>query len=176
MTSRLDEDDDQVELAVRGRSNQNNEEDQEVFSDGGDSESEESESEEDGAVLSWYKQAFGSLCNANVIVVSAVILADGSEEIAVFLPLLTASNHMGRPVFGTSLTWTTWQIVFLFYALITLQCMLAFGLVHFSRNSFCNCIDNGAVDVIARYSKNILPFILMGLGVYILSDSVLFVH
>lgn len=129
-----------------------------------------SDGEEDGVLMTTYKGLCGSLCNVNVVVVSAVIVADGSEEIAVFLPLLAAANNQHASDAHTSLSFAAIAIIVLFYTLILLQCFLAFALVNFSRS----CLDNGSVNFASRYSKNILPFILIGLGLYVLQDSVLF--
>ena len=96
----------------------------------------ESDNEEDSYVMSEYKQITSYCCNANIVIVSAVIVADGSEEVAVFLPLLAANNYQHSYDSGTSLSNTSFWIILLFYSLILLQCCIAYALVHLGRHSF----------------------------------------
>ena len=70
----------------------------------------------------------------------------------VFLPLFAATTSTGVVV-----------TVITFYVLILLQCFLAYQIVK------CSYIGK----YISRYSKNIVPFVLIGLGLYVLSGSIL---
>ena len=105
---------------------------------------------------SWIKNTCGSflslILHPSTLVVCLTIIADGGEEIGVFLPLLASSDRL-----------TAGVIIITFYILIALQCFLAYSLVR------CKYIGS----YISRYSKNVLPFVLIALGVYILKDSVL---
>jgi cadmium resistance protein CadD (predicted permease) len=95
---------------------------------------------------------FKHIFHPNVVFVALVMLADGAEEIAVFTSLYATS--------------TTSQVIFvtiLFYVLILLQCLLAYQLTS------CQYF----ASIISRYSKNIVPIMLLCLGVFVLQDSVL---
>ena len=88
----------------------------------------------------------------SMVTVTVTIFADGSEEIGVFVPL-----------FATASTSDVIVIIITFYILVLLQCLVAYQLVK------CKYIGK----FISRYSKNLMPFILIGLGLYILSESIL---
>ena len=105
---------------------------------------------------SWIKHTcsgiLGHILHPSTLIVCLTIIADGGEEIGVFLPLLASSDRL-----------TAWVVIITLYILIALQCFLAYSLVR------CKYIGS----YISRYSKNVLPFVLIGLGVYILKDSIL---
>ena len=88
----------------------------------------------------------------SIVNVTIVIIADGAEEIGVFIPLIASTPIYELPV-----------IFVVFYILIFIQCYAAYLLVNHKTLG----------SVISRYSKNIVPFVLMGLGLYILSESIL---
>jgi cadmium resistance protein CadD (predicted permease) len=99
---------------------------------------------------------FASCCkiffHPNIVLVAAVMAADGSEEVAVFATL-----------FSTSTTPQIELILVTFYFLLVLQCWSAYNLIE----------SEVVASMVSRYSKNFLPWLLMGLGLYILNDSVL---
>mmetsp|Transcript_476 Transcript_476/g.589 ORF Transcript_476/g.589 Transcript_476/m.589 type:complete len:211 (+) Transcript_476:40-672(+) len=106
----------------------------------------------EGVLAGAFRRYTSSWLRPSIITVTVTIFADGSEEIGVFLPL-----------FATSTTSDLVVIVITFYTLILLQCALAYQLVR------CQHVGK----FISRYSKNIMPLVLIGIGLYVLSDSIL---
>lgn len=103
------------------------------------------------STVSLLKDKIGNIFNTSTLIVCATILSEGTEEVGVFLPII-ASSHSNSNVF---------LIVITLYILLGLMNLLAYSLVqHRKFGSF-----------ISKYSKNIVPFILIGLGVYVLSNS-----
>lgn len=92
------------------------------------------------------------LCHTNVVFITAVLLADGTEEITIFASL-----------FSTFTIWQTCLTVLIFYSLLVGQCLLAYEIVNWHH----------VASMVSRYSKNVMPFLLIGLGVYVLRSSVL---
>eukprot|EP01031_Cornospumella_fuschlensis_P030958 gene30958-37417_t len=89
----------------------------------------------------------------NVIFVSVLMLAEGSEEIIVFSPLFATATSK----------FAVFCMVVTMYILCTLLCVLALL-----------CLRCGSVaSVVSRYSKNFLPLLLIALGLAILQDSAL---
>ena len=84
--------------------------------------------------------------------VFVTLLADGTEEVGVFVPLFATttsiSNFIARLV--------------TFYFLLTVYIVLAYVLV--------SSLSVGSI--ISRYSKNVIPLILICLGIYVLSNSI----
>ncbi|RYY86358.1 hypothetical protein EON63_05915 [archaeon] len=103
----------------------------------------------------WFTRGIKLCFHPNVIFVSVLMLAEGSEEIVVFSSLFTTTTSRASVV----------CMVVTMYVLCSMMCMAAYMLMT------CGSV----ASAISRYSKNILPFLLMGLGVLILQDSVLIV-
>lgn len=105
----------------------------------------------------WFPQLtsriFRSYIHPNTLMVMLVILSEGGEEIAVFLPLFAISS-LSATIF----------LLFVFYCLVGLQIFVAYHLVNFQ----------GFSKSLSLYSKNFVPILLIGLGLYVLKDSVLF--
>lgn len=105
----------------------------------------------DSPIVSLLKDKVGNIFNTSTLIVCATILSEETEEVGVFLPII-ASSHSNSNVF---------LMVITLYILLGLMNLLAYSLVqHRKFGSF-----------ISKYSKNIVPFILIGLGVYVLSNS-----
>ena len=111
-----------------------------------------SDSDDDSWITSACSGVLSHILHPSTLIVCLTIIADGGEEIGVFLPLLASSDRL-----------TAGVIIITFYILIALQCFLAYSLV---RRKYIG-------SYISRYSKNVLPFVLIALGVYILKDSIL---
>ena len=111
-----------------------------------------SDSDDDSWIKNTCSAVLRHILHPSTLIVCLTIIADGGEEIGVFLPLLASSDPL-----------TAGVIIITFYILIALQCFLAYSLVR------CKYIGS----YISRYSKNVLPFVLIALGVYILKDSIL---
>ena len=98
-----------------------------------------------------------------LLIVLAVLLADGTEEIFVFAPIFATTSSTS--ISSTSSTdWTNMLVILMtFYVWITAFILIAF--------SFVSCTGIGSA--ISRYSKNVMPLLVIGLGVYVLKNSVL---
>jgi cadmium resistance transport/sequestration family protein len=87
-----------------------------------------------------------SLINAKTYSVAAITIANGSDNISVYVPLFASGN------FGNFLI-----IIGVFFVLIAVWCYLAYKLT--SQTSIAN--------ILSQYGNSILPFVLIGLGGFI---------
>ena len=150
------------------------------------SDNESEESIKETPLTTNFQYFFQSLLHKNIFYISIILLSDGSEEIAVFLPILTTVMSQGTgsdhhfflfdnnssPEIssqGHSNKLANFLIVLLiitiWYLMIFCQCYLAYLLIIYHYESYGKWIS--------RYSKNIVPFILIGLGFLVLQDSIL---
>ena len=111
-----------------------------------------SDDEKNSPILQLIQRYGAYFMSSNTLYVFVTLLADGAEEIGVFIPLFARSDPIQLVV-----------ILITFYALITVSLIFCYCLIR--------CSNVGSV--ISRYSKNVMPLLLMGLGMYILSDSIL---
>ncbi|MBD2510316.1 cadmium resistance transporter [Nostoc muscorum FACHB-395] len=82
--------------------------------------------------------------------VAAVTLANGSDNISVYVPLFASSNLESFVV-----------IIGLFFILLGIWCYGAYKLTHY----------RVIADILTRYINNFVPFILIGLGAFIVLKS-----
>jgi cadmium resistance transport/sequestration family protein len=82
--------------------------------------------------------------------VAAVTIANGSDNISVYVSLFASSN-LGN----------LFIIISLFFFLLAIWCYAAYKLTH----------QQGIADVLTRYGSQIVPFVLMGLGGFIVWKS-----
>ncbi|QLE49955.1 transporter [Nostoc sp. C057] len=82
--------------------------------------------------------------------VAAVTLANGSDNISVYVPLFASSNLKSFVV-----------IIGLFFLLLGIWCYGAYKLTHY----------RVIADILTRYINNFVPFILIGLGAFIVLKS-----
>ncbi|MBD2524846.1 cadmium resistance transporter [Nostoc sp. FACHB-133] len=82
--------------------------------------------------------------------VAAVTLANGSDNISVYVPLFASSNLESFVV-----------IIGLFFILLGIWCYGAYKLTHY----------RVIADILTRYINNFVPFILIGLGAFIVIKS-----
>jgi cadmium resistance protein CadD (predicted permease) len=111
-----------------------------------------SDAENEGnAFQRWGKILGPFCCRMQMALVFATLLADGSEEICVFVPIFA--------------TCSSWQeivlIIITFYVLLTVSVVFSYSLVS------CQSV----ASFVSRYSKNIMPLLLIALGVYILCNA-----
>ncbi|MBE9211037.1 cadmium resistance transporter [Nostoc sp. LEGE 06077] len=78
--------------------------------------------------------------------VAAVTIANGSDNISVYIPLFASSKLA-----------SFWVIIGVFFCLLGVLCYLAYKLTH----------QKAIADVLTRYINHLVPFILMGLGAFI---------
>ena len=82
--------------------------------------------------------------------VAAVTIANGSDNISVYVPLFASSNLESFVV-----------IIGLFFLLLGVWCYAAYKLTK----------NRVIADVLTRYVNNLVPFVLIGLGAYIVLKS-----
>ncbi|WP_375513529.1 cadmium resistance transporter [uncultured Nostoc sp.] len=81
--------------------------------------------------------------------VAAVTIANGSDNISIYVPLFASSNVE-----------TFLVIIGLFFLLLGVWCYAAYKLT-----------NNIIADILTRYVNNLVPFVLIGLGVFIVLKS-----
>ncbi|MEH1911605.1 MAG: cadmium resistance transporter [Nostoc sp.] len=82
--------------------------------------------------------------------VAAVTIANGSDNISVYVPLFASSNLESFLI-----------IIGLFYFLLGVWCYAAYKLTN----------NRVIADVLTRYVNNLVPFVLIGLGAFIVLKS-----
>lgn len=98
-----------------------------------------------------------SLCSPNVLLVTATVLAEGSEELAIFAPLCASVAAIGG-------LWGLLSLIIVFYFLVLLQCFAAYLIVY-------SVAGQRAGKMVAQYSKNVTPLLLIALGMWILHEG-----
>lgn len=78
--------------------------------------------------------------------VAAVTIANGSDNISVYMPLFASSNLNSFLV-----------IISLFFLLLGVWCYAAYKLTH----------QKAIADILTHYGNNLVPFVLIGLGAFI---------
>ena len=82
--------------------------------------------------------------------VAAITVANGSDNISVYVPLFASSNLETFVI-----------IIGLFFLLLGVWCYTAYKLINY----------RVIADVLTRYGNNIVPFVLIGLGAFIVLKS-----
>lgn len=82
--------------------------------------------------------------------VAAITVANGSDNISVYVPLFASSNLESFVI-----------IIGLFFLLLGVWCYAAYKLINY----------RVIADVLTRYGNNIVPFVLIGLGAFIVLKS-----
>ncbi|MEH2079679.1 MAG: cadmium resistance transporter [Nostoc sp.] len=82
--------------------------------------------------------------------VAAVTIANGSDNISVYVPLFASSNLESFVI-----------IIGLFFLLLGVWCYVAYKLINY----------RVIADVLTRYGNHIVPFVLIGLGAFIVLKS-----
>ncbi|MEH2197436.1 cadmium resistance transporter [Nostoc sp.] len=96
------------------------------------------------------KSTINSFFSPQAYSVAAVTIANGSDNISVYVPLFASSNLESFVV-----------IIGLFFLLLGIWCYAAYKLTNY-----------GVIaNVLTRYINNLVPFILIGLGAFIVLES-----
>ncbi|MFB2876367.1 cadmium resistance transporter [Floridanema aerugineum] len=82
--------------------------------------------------------------------VAAVTVANGSDNISIYVPLFASSTLASLPV-----------ILAVFFSMVGVWCYAAYRLTNLT----------AIASTLTRHGKNIVPFILIGLGIFILCKS-----
>lgn len=110
----------------------------------------EDEAESESEINPSDNSTFASFLSAQTYSVAAVTVANGSDNISIYVPLFASSTWEGLVV-----------ILGIFFTLVGVWCFAAYRLIQVS----------AIPDTLTRYGNNLVPFVLMGLGVLILVKS-----
>ena len=91
-----------------------------------------------------------SVLNPQTYKVAAVTIANGGDNIGIYVPLFASSDLTSLGV-----------ILSMFFLLIGVWCYVAYRLTSLP----------AIANVLTRYGKALVPFVLIGLGIFILLDS-----
>ncbi len=91
-----------------------------------------------------------SVLNPQTYRVAAVTVANGGDNIGIYVPLFASSN---LPSLGVILS--------VFFLLVGVWCYVAYRLTSLP----------AVANVLTRYGRALVPFVLIGLGIFILLDS-----
>jgi cadmium resistance transport/sequestration family protein len=101
---------------------------------------------ENNRKISWFQ----NLIHPQVYTVAAVTVANGADNISIYLPLFASSNWL-----------KLLTILAVFYVMLGFWCGLGY---YFTRHRFIS-------NVFSRYGHRLTPIVLIGLGIYILFES-----
>lgn len=93
---------------------------------------------------------FKSLVSPQTYSVAAITVANGSDNISIYMPLFANSSFMSLLI-----------ILAIFFILVGVWCYTSYKLVS----------QKNIADILNRYGSNLVPFVLVGLGVYIILES-----
>ncbi|MDZ8108321.1 MAG: cadmium resistance transporter [Nostoc sp. DedQUE12a] len=111
-----------------------------------DDESEETEIETEQSESSYLSK----FINFQTYSVAAVTFANGTDNISIYVPLFASS------------TWESLLITLgVFFMLVGFLCYVAYKLTH----------NTAIATLLTRYGNDFMPFVLMGLGAFIIMDS-----
>ena len=91
-----------------------------------------------------------SLFSRQTLTVAAVTFANGGDNLGIYTPLFSSSNFFHLGIF-----------LFIFFTLIGVWCYAGFLL----------CRHPITAEIFSRYGRLLVPFVLVGLGAYILMES-----
>jgi cadmium resistance transport/sequestration family protein len=95
-------------------------------------------------------RTFASFISPQTYSVAAITIANGSDNISVYIPLF-ASTDLGSFL----------VIIAVFFLLIGVWCYSAYKLTH----------QTGIADILTQYGSYLVPFVLIGLGTFIVLKS-----
>jgi cadmium resistance transport/sequestration family protein len=93
---------------------------------------------------------FRSFLSPQTYSVAAITVANGSDNISIYMPLFANSNLIRLLI-----------ILTIFFLLVGVWCYASYKLIS----------QSNIADVLNRYGSNFVPFVLVGLGVYIILES-----
>ena len=93
---------------------------------------------------------FASFLSPQIYSVAAITVANGSDNISIYVPLFANSNLIQLLI-----------IISIFFLLVGVWCYASYKLVS----------QSNIGDVLNRYGNNLIPFVLIGLGVFIILES-----
>jgi cadmium resistance transport/sequestration family protein len=93
---------------------------------------------------------FASVLSPQIYSVAAITVANGSDNVSIYVPLFANSNLIQLLI-----------IISIFFLLVGVWCYASYKLVS----------QSSIGDVLNRYGSNLVPFVLIGLGVFIILES-----
>lgn len=108
------------------------------------------DSEVEGELKQSEKSFFSSFLSPQTYSVAAVTVANGSDNISIYVPLFASSTLENLVV-----------ILGVFFTLVGVWCYAAYRLIQM----------RAIADSLTRYGNHLVPFVLIGLGVAILVQS-----
>lgn len=109
-----------------------------------------SESEEESAIELSDSARFTSFLAPQAYSVAAITVANGSDNVGIYMPLFAHSAFTELLV-----------IITVFLLLVGVWCYVTYKLT----------CQNAIASLLTRYGNNFVPFVLIGLGVFIIIDS-----
>ncbi|BAY66105.1 cadmium resistance transporter [Calothrix brevissima NIES-22] len=94
--------------------------------------------------------AFASFLSPQTYSVAAITIANGSDNVSIYMPLFANSNIIRLVI-----------IISIFFLLVGVWCYASYKLIS----------QNNIGAILKRYANNLVPFVLVGLGIYIILDS-----
>ncbi|MUG93400.1 transporter [Scytonema sp. UIC 10036] len=92
----------------------------------------------------------GSFLSPQTYGVAAITFANGGDNIGIYMPLFASSSTVNLLI-----------TISIFFILVAVWCYIAYQLTH----------QNAIAKILMRYGNLLVPFLLIGLGVYIALDS-----
>jgi len=106
--------------------------------------------EEDERETAHNNSFLAKLINLQVYSVAGVTVANGTDNISIYVPLFASSS------------WESLLVILgVFFLLVGVLCYAAHKLTH----------NKAIADVLTRYGNKFMPFVLIGLGAFIMVDS-----
>jgi cadmium resistance transport/sequestration family protein len=107
-------------------------------------------SETDSETEFSHSSNFASFLSPQAYSVAAITIANGSDNVGIYMPL-----------FANSTIWELLVIVAVFMLLVGVWCYITYKLT----------CKRAIANLLTRYGNNFVPFVLIGLGVFIILDS-----
>lgn len=110
--------------------------------------------EEDLSVIArGFKRCCSAFLNRHALNVSVLTVANGGDNVSIYLPL-----------FATATAGEIVETLVIFYVLLFVWCLASYLMLR------CKFV----AEALSKYGEFIVPFLLIGLGLYVLSGSVIF--
>ncbi|BAZ37077.1 cadmium resistance transporter [Calothrix sp. NIES-4101] len=106
--------------------------------------------EENDEFIQAENSPFSSFLSPQTYSVAAITVANGSDNVSIYVPLFANSNLFRLLI-----------ILCIFFLLVGVWCYASYKLI--SQKSIANILN--------RYGSNLVPFVLVGLGVFIILES-----
>ncbi|MBD2446258.1 cadmium resistance transporter [Nostoc sp. FACHB-152] len=110
----------------------------------------DSSSDEESEIEISHTSTFASFLSPQACSVAAITIANGSDNIGIYMPL-----------FAHSAIYELLIIITVFLLLVGVWCYVTYKLT----------CQNAIANLLTRYGNNFVPFVLIGLGVFIILDS-----